>query len=185
MTAAAENWWIYLAVSLTPPCWLNRCQQNHNAKGHPFNPSLAPLLLSLLCSPSRCFLSLPDHGGDGLFFFGGVLAYSTCDGAVIRSVCKPFERCLNTPQPPFHPTHTGGAKQHQQTTPRSCPSNPSPPAAPQGRVGGDGGGDLLIIHISINRSSDARSASLRAMNAAGRLNLLMNFSFFFSRHPLL
>ncbi len=67
------------------------------------NPPLSPPESFLLSSPSRCFLSLPDCGVDGL---GGVLAFSPCDRAVIHIVCKPFERCLNTPQPPFHPTHT-------------------------------------------------------------------------------
>lgn len=39
------------------------------------------------------------------WFKGGGLAFSACDRATVRTVCKPFECCLNTPQPPIHPTH--------------------------------------------------------------------------------
>lgn len=104
---------------------------------------------------------------------GGVLAFSACDRAAILTVCKPFEHCLNTPQPPFHPTHT---REPNNTSKLPPIAPPPPPAAPWSRRA-DVRGNLLMVHVSINRSSDARSASLRAANAASRLNLLKSFFF--------
>lgn len=128
------SWWMSLL-------WSHKCQQNQNFQGHLWT-LLSPSLCLLLSSLSRCFLSLPDCSGDGL---GGVLAFSACDGAAIRTVCKPFEHCLNTPQPPFHPTHTGEPNNTSKLPPIAPPA---PPSALQSRRA-DGRGNLLMAHVSI------------------------------------
>ncbi|MED6280377.1 hypothetical protein CHARACLAT_010344 [Characodon lateralis] len=68
----------------------------------------------------RCFLSLSDDACCGLEARGSLLSRRVTEAA-LRTVCKPFERCLNTPQllPPSHARQ--GAKQLQQTTPHGSP----------------------------------------------------------------
>lgn len=165
MTVDVENCWSI------PLLWSRKClcQQIHHFKGHLLTPPFSFLLSSLSFS-LQMFLVFTRLWRR--WFGGGVLAFSACDRAVIHTVCKPSEHCLNTPQPLFHPTHT----REPNNTSKLPPIAPLPPPAPKGRRG-DNRGNLLMIHVSINRSSDARSASLRAVNAASRLNLLKNYIF--------
>lgn len=68
---------------------------------------------------------------------GGFLAFSACNRAVILTVCKPFEHCLNTSQPPLHPTHAKEPNITRKLPPIDPPSPPASECSYKGRQQGE------------------------------------------------
>lgn len=100
------KWWQLIVDILDwHPCLSIKylCQLNYKSKGH-----ILTLHTPSFCLPSLSFSLQMFPVFTRLWWRwskGGVLAFSACDRATVRTVCKPFECCLNSPQPPIHPTH--------------------------------------------------------------------------------